>query len=480
MTSRLLLLAPVALVGTALSAQPSRGFETPGVVAVTNVNVIPMTSDTVLRGVTVVARDGRITAIGAGAAIPAGARRVDGRGRYLIPGLADAHMHLYADDPSVPDSVGAAELGVILANGVTAARIMIGVPHHLALRRQVAEGRVAGPQLWVASPHLVGRPMDNGIVVTDDSSARAAVRAAKADGYDAVKITLFITRPVYDAIVDEARSVGIGVVGHVDPQVGVPRALETGQQLEHLDGYFEAALADAAPSRVSVTQQFVFNPANWASLDFVDDRKVADLAAATVRAGAWISPTLNVFNTAFATGESDSAMRARPDWHMIPPHVRTPYLRARERYWAPATAAGRTPARRARYVEVRNRLVKLINDGSGRVLAGSDTPEWFHVYGWGLHREMEALVAAGLTPYQALAAATRNAAEFFGAAREWGTLQPGLRADFVLLTANPLEDIRNTQRIAGVSSGGRWMDRAELDAMIEAGRRAIDGAAPAP
>ena len=455
-----------------------RGYIARGTVAIAGVDVIPMTSDTLMRNATVLVRDGRIAAIGRGIAVPANARRIDGTGKFLIPGLADMHTHLYSDDPAVSDTAGPAELGVMVATGVTTARLMIGTPEHLVLRREVAAGRTPGPQLWVASPHLVGRPMDNGIVVTTPDEARAAVRQVSEAGYDQVKITLFITRPVYDAIVDEAAKRRIRVVGHIDPAVGVARALETGQQIEHLDSYFEAALADSAPSKTSVTQQFVFNPNNWKSLDYIDDAKLARLAGATARAGAWSSPTLHVFNSAFAIGPTEAEIRGRPDWDMIPPNVRGPYLNARERYWAPATRVERTDARRARYVDVRNRLVKAIRDSGGKILAGSDTPEWFNVYGWGLHRELEALVAAGLTPYQALEAATRNPAEFLGQSTEWGTIEVGKRADFVLLQANPLSDIRNTLRIDGVMLGGRWLGAAERQAMIERAAAAIKGRAP--
>jgi imidazolonepropionase-like amidohydrolase len=110
--------------------------------------------------------------------------------------------------------------------------------------------------------------------------------------------------------------------------------------------------------------------------------------------------------------------------------------------------------------------VKAIADSGGKIMAGSDTPEWFFGYGWTLHRELESLVAAGLTPYQALAAATRNPAEFLRATKEWGTIETGKRADLVLVTGNPLEDIRNTARIEGVSVGGRWLDARERERMI--------------
>jgi len=119
-----------------------------------------------------------------------------------------------------------------------------------------------------------------------------------------------------------------------------------------------------------------------------------------------------------------------------------------------------------RYVEVHNRLVKAIADSGGKIMAGSDTPEWFFGYGWTIHRELESLVATGLTPYQAIAAATRTPAEFLRASKEWGTIERGKRADLLLLEANPLEDIRNTARIAAVVMGGRWLGREERERMI--------------
>jgi imidazolonepropionase-like amidohydrolase len=469
LTLSLVLVLPALIASGQSRAGQSRGPTTAGVSAVTNVTVIPMSRDTVLRDMTVIVRDGRIAEVGPARSttVPTGARRIDGTGRFLIPGLADMHTHLHSDDPAIPDSIAPYELGVMLANGLTAVRLMIGVPMHLPLRADVAAGRVLGPQLWVASPQLTGRNDVNAYVVRTPEEARDAVRRAAADGYDFLKLTLEIPRPVYDATIDEARARGIRVVGHVDVQVGVARALQTGQQIEHLDAYFEAALADSAPMRTSVTQGLVFPPRNWVSLDYIDDRKLDAIAGATARAGVWSSPTLNVFNTAFAIGESDSLIRARPDWRLMPAAMRTGYLGAKERYWAPATAEFRTEARRKRYVDVRNRLVKAIHDSGGKVLAGSDSPEWFHEYGFALHRELEAFVKAGLTPYQALVTATRNPAEFFGQSGEWGTIERGKRADFLLLTANPLTDIRNTQRIEWVSFGGRLLARRDLDAMVD-------------
>jgi imidazolonepropionase-like amidohydrolase len=456
----------IAILATPLQAdqgKASRSALASGTFAITDVTVIPMTGDTSIPGATVLVRDGRIAEVGASrnVRVPSNARRVDGRGKYLIPGLADMHTHLYTDG-EVPDSVAKYELGVMAANGLTAVRFMIGTPEHFTLRREVEAGRIVGPQLWLASPQFTGKEDVNSRVVTTPEDARVAVKEMADLGYDFIKLTLFLTPPVYDAIVDEAKRRNIRVVGHVDPQVGVARALAAGQQIEHLDNYLESVLADSAPMKESVSDRGLFNPRYWESLDYIDDGKVQRIAGQTARAGIFTCPTLTVFKKAFALGQTEDEIRSRPDWDIMPPQLRKLYLGAREKYWSRAASE----PRRMRYVQVRDRLVKAIADSGGKIMAGSDTPEWFFGYGWTIHRELESLVAAGLTPYQALAAATRNPAEFLRATKEWGTIEPGKRADLVLLEGDPLEDIRNTSRIEAVVIGGRWLDRNERERMI--------------
>jgi imidazolonepropionase-like amidohydrolase len=221
-----------------------------------------------------------------------------------------------------------------------------------------------------------------------------------------------------------------------------------------------------------VSNYGVFRPENWETIDLVDDAKLARIAEATAKAGVWSTPTLTIFNTAFGTGEPDEVMERRPDWRMIPPGVRELYLGARIKYWRTAASE----PRRRRYVQVRNELTRRIAAAGGRIMAGSDTPEWLMAYGWTLHRELEALVGAGLTPYQALETATRNPAEFLGGSKEWGTIERGKRADLVLIAGNPLEDIRHTARIAGVAVGGRWLEPPQLERLIATASERLDGA----
>jgi len=233
----------------------------------------------VIREATVLVRDGRIVSIGKASdvAVPEGAKAIDGRGKFLIPGLADMHAHLYSDDEA-PDEVAPDELGVMLANGITAIRLMIGTPEHLKLRREIEAGRVVGPQLWIASPQFTGRKDQNARVVTTPEEARAAVKEVADAGYDFIKLTVDITPEVFDAIVAAARERKIPVVGHVDPRVGVRRALTAGQHIEHLDNYLETILRDDAPSRRSVSNYDVFRPENWTSLDFMDPQKLRKIA----------------------------------------------------------------------------------------------------------------------------------------------------------------------------------------------------------
>jgi hypothetical protein len=222
-------------------------------------------------------------------------------------------------------------------------------------------------------------------------------------------------------------------------------------------------LKDDAPSKASVSDVGVWRKPNWQSLDHVDDRKVEEVARATARAGIYTCPTLSFFKLTFAVEPTDDEVRARPDYRFFPQSLRESRHAALKRFWTQPPSA----ERRRRYQGVRDRLVKAIHEAGGKIMAGSDTPELFLLYGFTLHRELRNLVEAGLSPYDALAAATRNPAEYLRALDRFGTVERGRRADLLLLEANPLEAIANTERRAGVMVRGRWLPETELRAMLD-------------
>jgi imidazolonepropionase-like amidohydrolase len=434
-------------------------------VAFVNVNVIPMDHEAVLNRQTVIVRDGLIAEIGDARKIkiPSGAQRIEGTGKFLIPGLSDMHVHLFSDD-EFPDSFAEDEFRVMIAYGVTTIRLMIGTPEQLVLRRQSSRQEILAPTIYAASPHFTGRKSSNSYVVTTELEARAAVANSKKAGYDFIKVTTYLKPEVYEAIIDEAKKQNIAVVGHADSRlVGLDRALKAGQQIEHLDSYLEALLPERAPVKGSVSDIYVYNPKNWESLDYIDEALIPELAQRTVQANPFVTPTLHLFKFTFGKGRSEASFLAQPDIRFYPKKTIDLWMGASKRYLASAAPM----EKREKYIAIRNKIVKAIYDAGGRVMAGSDTPEWLMLYGHTLHLELIALRDAGLSNYAALETATRNPAQFLKAIEKSGTIQKGKRADLVLLEANPLDDIANTQKRVGVMLKGKYYPQVEMNEWLE-------------
>lgn len=442
-----------------LRSEPSEpstlSFRT-SVVAFVNVNVVPMDRERVVENQTVVVRGSRIAAIGRASdtSVPEGALRIDARGKYLMPGLAEMHAHV--PGANAPPGFAERVLFLYLANGITTIRGMLGHPRHLELRERLARGEVPGPRLITSGPSL------NGNSIPNPDTARRAVLHQKAAGYDFLKIHPGITRAAYDAVDAAADEVGIPFAGHVPADVGLMRALEAGQaSIDHLDGYMQLLVPEDAPVERKSAAFFGFN-----LVEHVDESKIPALAAATRKAGVWNVPTQALVEE-LAGGLDPEVLARRPDLRYMPREVVSSWANALSG-WKTSPNIGYTPERGRRFLEVRRKLIKALHDAGAGLLLGSDAPQLFNVPGFSIHEELRALAAAGLSPYEALETGTRNVAAFFGELDERGTVESGKIADLVLLGGNPLESLDNVRRIEGVMRDGRWLPGSEIRRRLEA------------
>ncbi|MBX3243124.1 MAG: amidohydrolase family protein [Acidobacteria bacterium] len=462
-----LITAIIVLCVSSFASATGRYKAKSGVIAFVGVNVIPMDRERVLKDQTVIIRDGKIADIGdtKKVKVPKDAQRIDGKGKYLIPGLVDMHTHLLSDGDEYDKAIAPDELRVMVANGVTTVRFMIGTPELLGLRLRSAKGEIVAPTIYVASPHLTGRKQGNDFVVTTEEEAREAVRKSKAAGYDFIKVTTFIDANVYEAAIDEAAKQGIRVVGHADREyVTAPRAWKAKQQIDHLDGYMEQILRDDAPMKGSVSDLYMSDPKNWESLDHIDEAKIPLVAKRSVEANPFSNPTQHFFKNSFGLPRSEESIRAQPDFRFYPEKVQLQWLN----WYKRAAVITRVPAeRKAKWIDARNKLIKAIHDAGGKLMAGSDTPEFLWLYGFAMHHELKALRDAGIGNYAALAAGTRNPHEFFGTLGKAGTIEKGKQADLVLLNADPLADITATYDRAGVMLKGKWYSQKELNGWLD-------------
>jgi imidazolonepropionase-like amidohydrolase len=440
--------APIASAETA-SAPP---------IAFRDVTVVPMDSERQLPAQTVVVDAGRIVALGPVAAveIPANASVIDGRGRWLMPGLAEMHAHV---PPVARGEALEQVLELFLANGVTSARGVLGEPGHLELRRALAAGERVGPRLFTSGPSLNVRS------VRDAAHAIELVEAQKAAGYDLAKLHPGLDRERFDALMSAAKRVGLPVVGHVSAAVGLEHALARGQDgIEHLDDYVRALVPAGAAEREGDPGFF-----GLAAAMAADPARIPGLVAATRRAGSAISPTETLMVNLLGDAPIETLL-AWPELAYVPAASVAQWRSARE---AMQTSPGYSAQAAERFLWLRRELLKALHDGGVPLLLGSDAPQVFNVPGFSAHRELALMVGAGLTPFQALRTGTVEAARHLGDGAHRGTVAEGMQADLLLLAADPLADIANAQRIDGVMVMGRWHDRADLDARLARIRQAV-------
>lgn len=411
---------------------------------------------------TVTIGDGRIAAVGEPGAvdIPAGAVRVDGRGRYVMPGLVDMHVHLFNNATRRRPNDWAFPLFV--ANGITGVREMRAEPTEMPVvgvwRFQASRGELVAPRILAA-----GAPAGGSQVAI----SRERVRDAKKLGTDFIKIFSYVWEREWRAILDEARAAGLPVCGHIPADVGLLDAATAGQRSnEHLTQVYEACSAKET--------------------EWLDPRKKLQGKELRELCATQDAHVLESFNQ--ATCERVAADLAKTDQVQVPTLV-LPYFESRG---APANLRD-DPRRRylrgdeqarwerifekgyprwgnklaARRWEVSRQIVKTLHAAGVRILAGTDAPMPQVYPGFSLHKELELLVEAGLTPLDALRATTIWPAEFLGESESAGSIAVGKRADLVLLDGNPLADISHTQRIHAVVLNGRLFPRADLDKLLE-------------
>lgn len=430
MTLLSLAVAALALQGSILPKPAQEPL-----VAFVDVHVIPMSTDGVLDHQTVIVRGNRIAEVGAAGQVkvPAGATTVDGRGKYLMPGFAEMHGHF--PNPNAGPELTENVLFLYVANGVTTVRGMQGNLPHLELKARIARGELLGPRLWVPGPALSGN------AAPTPDAGRRLVEEQQAAGFDHLKIQEGLSRETYDAIVAAAKRVGMRFAGHVPDAVGVYHALESGQaSIDHLDNYVET----------------VGGP------DSASDARIAQVVAATCAAHAWTVPTLALWETFLGTDDS-AALAARPELRYVPQTWRA--------NWAQQLSQMRQNAQPAEKrlvtLALRRRILKALQTAGCPIAFGTDSPQLYSVPGFSIHREMRSMTAAGLSPQQILSEGTRQVARYFGAEQEFGAVAAGQRADLLLLNGNPLSDLANVARRAGVMVNGRWLPETEIQARLE-------------
>jgi len=399
--------------------------------------------------------------------MPEGSQVVDATGKFLIPGLWDMHVH-----PTEKEY-----LPLFIANGVTGVRVMWGRPKHHEWRKAIEAGQMLGPHLAIASPLVDGpKPYwDGSISVASETAARQVVTKAKQDDADFVKVYEFLPRDLYFAIADEAKKQAIPFEGHVPLSVSAEEASNAGQKtFEHLIGVLPACSthsdellkgqqADLAEDLVSKKPKFWGPNAKQSRqmmLDSYSPDKAAALFALLKRNGTWQCPTLTLLHM-FGFGDNPAFLND-PRLKYMPQVIRA--------FWDPAAIDGKhTPEDFAHMKKEFQKDLEVVGgmqkSGVG-ILAGTDTPNPFSFPGFSLHDELGFLVQAGLSPAEALQAATLNPARFLGREKDLGTVENGKLADLVLLDANPLDDIANTKRIAAVVYRGKLYPRASLDEML--------------
>jgi imidazolonepropionase-like amidohydrolase len=410
---------------------------------------------------TVVIEGNRIVSVGPrkNVKIPQGAAEINGRGLFLIPGLWDMHVHLEFGNwfPGAKEIT----LPMFIANGVTGVRDMGSELETVQdWKREIAAGKLTGPRIFTSGPMLDGpKPrFPSSVAIATAEDGRRAVEDLKRRGADFIKLQSLIPRDGVLAIADEAKKQQIAFEGHVPDVMRASEMSEAGMKsFEHLIGIFEGS----SPLEDELLKG---NKSEGKFLSTFDAGRAAKLTALLAKNQTWQCPTMVWERGGNLIDVTDFAKDSRAKYAPAAWKEKT-WKRFRDEIMEGYNTDDL--ATRKKFIEKELEVVQMLHRAGVPFLAGTDTPPGVYIFpGFSLHEELQRFVDAGFTPLEALQTATLNAARFFGMEKQSGTIEEGKLADTVLLAGNPLIDIKNTQKIAGVIANGRYYSRAELDKML--------------
>ena len=432
--------------------QPQDNVSTTAVLF-TNVAIIDVTNGDVLKDRHIVVDSGKIKQISA--AIENAdkyATKINGKGKYVVPGLAEMHAHI----PQPPTSAERTEdvLFLYLSNGVTTIRGMLGHPTHLELREKAKNGAVLSPRIFTSSPSF------NGNSVPTTAEAIEKVTAYQKEGYDFLKIHPGVQKDVFDQMVKTANEVGIPFAGHVPVDVGIRHALESRYaSIDHVDGFLEGLVPESENVKPNENGFFGYN-----FTPLADTSKIDELVQLSKENEVWIVPTQSLFTKWFAPADVDDLL-ALPEMKYMPASTLEDWKR--RKIASTGEDSGFDEEEWKNFDAIRKQLIKKLSESGHGMLLGSDAPQLFNVPGFSIHKEMQDMADAGMTNLEIIQSGTLNPARYFEMEDEFGEIKAGLAADFILVDGNPLENLNALQEVSGVMVQGKWLSREAIDERLK-------------